>query len=315
MRNFMSDKLTKHILATIMYYDCFNYPLTAFETWKYLIKTDYCSDNNQSAQASLAEITKKLRDDNLAQYVESFNGFYFLKGRKYLVERRMEGNKISAGKLKKILKIAWWLRMGPFVRMIGMTGALAMKNATVKSDLDLFIVLKKGKIWTGRTLVTFFVHMIGKRRYGAKIADRACLNFFVTDQSLEIITKDLFSANEYMFLFPLYGEDVFQRFQIRNQWIRTMKPSYALCEILPLKILADSFVSKKIRNMGEIILAAEWIENLLRKIEKKRIMQNPKTRQEGSMVYANDDALIFLPDPHGPKIFEQFKKKVAELSI
>ncbi|KKQ79329.1 MAG: hypothetical protein UT03_C0061G0006, partial [Candidatus Moranbacteria bacterium GW2011_GWD2_38_7] len=54
---------------------------------------------------------------------------------------------------------------------------------------------------------------------------------------------------------------------------------------------------------------------ILRKIEKKRIMNNPKTHQEGSLVYANDDALVFLPIPHGPKIFEQFKEKVNQLSV
>ena len=199
--------------------------------------------------------------------------------------------------------------------MIGMTGALAMKNAKEKSDLDIFLVFKNGKIWTGRTLATMFLHIIGKRRYDKKIIDRVCLNFFVTDESLEVITKDLFSASEYMFLFPLYGWKTYERFQIKNQWIKSMKPNYALCEIPPLKILEDSHLTKIIRIMGEIILSASWIENSLRKIEKKRIMRNPKTHQEGSMVYADDNALVFLPEPHGPKAFEQFKEKIEQLSM
>ena len=94
-----------------------------------------------------------------------------------------------------------------------------------------------------------------------------------------------------------------------------MKPSYSLCEVSNMKITADSNISKIIRKTGEAILSPIWIENWLRRIEKKRIMENPKTHQEGSMVYANDDALVFLPEPHGPKIFEEFKKKIEELSI
>jgi hypothetical protein len=43
-------------------------------------------------------------------------------------------------------------------------------------------------------------------------------------------------------------------------------------------------------------------------------MHNPKTHQEGSMVYANDDALVFLPSPHGPQVFEKFKEKIEQLS-
>ena len=310
----MSEKLNKNILATIVYYDGLNYPLTAFEVWKNLIRSDYYG-NNQPMQITLAEIIKQLNGDSLKAYIENENGFYFLKGESHLVKKRIENNKISVGKINKLVQIAKWLKFIPFIKMIGMTGALAMKNAKVKSDLDIFLVFKNGKIWTGRTLATFLLQILKKRRHDEKIADRACLNFFVTDESLEVITKDLFSASEYMFLFPLYGRETYERFQIKNQWIKSMKPNYALCEVSPLKTIEDSRLSKIIRTAGEVILSADWIENSLRKIEKKRIMQNPKTHQEGSMVYADDNALVFLPDPHGPKVFEQFKEKIEQLSI
>ena len=311
----MSNQLNKNILATIAYYDGLYYPLTVFEIWKYLIRTDYYVENKQEIKTTLVEVTKNLHERILKEYIESYNGFYFLKGQKHLVTKRLANNKTSVEKLNRLVRISKWLRFIPFIRMVGMTGALAMKNAKAKSDLDLLIVLKHGKIWTGRTLVTFFLHIFKKRRHDKKIADRACLNFFVTDESLEVITKDLFSASEYMFLFPLYDYKTYERFQIKNQWIKSIKPSYALSEISPLKTFGDSYVSKIIRTAGEIILAVDWIENWMRKIEKKRIMENPKTHQEGSMVYANDDALVFLPEPHGPKVFEEFKRKIEEMSF
>jgi len=311
----MSDNLTKNILATIIYYDGLSYPLTAFEVWKYLIRTDYYTQKDSHKAVSLFEIIKQLTGQEIASYIGQKNGFYFLKGRECLVEKRIARSKISSVKLKRLRRIAWLLRVVPFVRMIGVTGGLAMKNASVKSDWDLLIVLKYGKIWTGRTLVTLAVHFLGKRRWGQKISNRICLNYFVTDQSLEVITKDLFSANEYMFLFPLYGWETFHRFQMKNSWIKNMKPHYDLCEIIPLKTLEDSWCSRKIRSFGEFVFGFAWLENYLRKIEKRRIMKNPQTNKEGSLVYANDDALVFLPNPHGPKIFEQFKEKVNHLSV
>ncbi|EKE12012.1 MAG: hypothetical protein ACD_14C00041G0004 [uncultured bacterium] len=311
----MSDQLSKNILATIIYYDGLDYPLTAFEVWRYLIRTDYYNQGNALIEVSLLEIMKHLESKELAVFIRQLNGFYFLKERDNLVSKRTANGKISTGKLKRLRRIAWVLRFVPFVRMIGVTGGLAMKNANAKSDWDLLLVIKYGKIWTGRTLITLVTHFLGRRRYGNKIIDRVCLNFFITDQSLEVITKDLFSANEYMFLFPLFGWETYHRFQIKNHWIKGMKPHYGLDEISPLKLLSDSLWSRKIRQLGEKMIGFDLIENILRKIEKKRIMNNPKTHQEGSLVYANDDALVFLPSPHGPKIFEQFKEKVNQLSV
>jgi len=311
----MSDQLSKNILATIIYYDGLDYPLTAFEVWRYLIRTDYYNQGNALIEVSLLEIMKHLESKELAVFIRQLNGFYFLKERDNLVSKRTANGKISTGKLKRLRRIAWVLRFVPFVRMIGVTGGLAMKNANAKSDWDLLLVIKYGKIWTGRTLITLVTHFLGRRRYGNKIIDRVCLNFFITDQSLEVITKDLFSANEYMFLFPLFGWETYHRFQIKNHWIKGMKPHYGLDEISPLKLLSDSLWSRKIRQLGEKMIGFDLIENILRKIEKKRIMNNPKTHQEGSLVYANDDALVFLPIPHGPKIFEQFKEKVNQLSV
>ena len=310
----MSDKLDKNILATVIYYDGLNYPLTAFEVWKYLIRTDYYLRSNEVVKTSLAQITKHLSDKDLNKYIEHSSGFYFLKGRNDLVQKRIVNNKISTGKIKKLRRIVWLLRFFPFVRMVGVTGALAMKNGRNVSDWDLFIAIKFGKIWTGRTFITSILHLLGQRRHGKNIADRVCLNFFVTDESLEVITKDLYSANEYMFLFPLYGWEVYHKFQIKNQWIKHMKPSYALGELAPLAIMHETKTSKQIRNFFEFLLSPKWIENVLRKIEKKRIMQNPKTHQDGSMVYASDDALVFLPSPHGPMIFEKFKEKIEKLN-
>ena len=309
------SKLQKYILATVAYYDGFLYPLTAFEVWKCLIKTNYASENDKTTNIELAQVLGELQSDVFSKYLENENGFYFLKGRRELVEARIKNQKISAIKLKRLIGVVRWLRYVPFVRMIGVTGGLAMKNAHAKSDWDLLVVTAGERIWTGRTLVTAFAQLIGKRRYGKKIVNRLCLNYFLTEDSLEVMTKDLFSANEYMFMTPLFGGQVFQRFQIKNQWIKKMKPTYALQETAHLKLMEDDFFSKIIRTTGEFLLGGAWLEKWLKKIEKQKIARNPKTHQEGSLVYAEDDALVFLPVPHGPVIFERFKEKIEQLGL
>lgn len=311
----MNANLSRNIIATVAYYDGLEYPITAFEIWKHMIIADYCNLKKEAIPPALSDVFQNLYENGLSDFLENKNGFYFLKGRDNIVEKRIQNGKISLEKLNKVILIAKWLKFVPFVRMIGITGAIAMKNAREKSDLDLLMVMKGGKIWIGRTFATILVHLLKKRRHGRKISDRVCLNYFITDKSLEIMTKDLFSASEYMFILPIFGKKTFEKFQIKNNWIKTMKLSYGICEIFPIKAVKESALSRYIKRILEIIFSLEIIENWLKKAEKKLIMRNPKTYKEGGLIYAQDDALIFLPEPHGPVIFEKFKSKIENLGI
>ena len=305
------DQLRKDILMTIAYYDVLDYPVTVFEIWKYLSNS---KQEEAPESVSLAEVVKGISDERLKRLVESRAGFFFLKGRSDLVGQRIRRQKISQGKLKKLMRAASILRLVPFVRMIAITGRLAMKNAEPQSDLDILVVLKAGKIFTGRTLVTILVHLLGMRRYGKKVADRICLNYFITTRSLEISMKDMFAASEYFFIFPIFGFKTFRKFQKHNAWIGMHKPNYTV-DLLPnIRMLRNSRRTRWIRRIGEWILKPGIIEDYLASWQIKRIQKNPLTHAPGSMVVADERALIFLPDPHGPKVFDAFKERLDGIS-
>lgn len=311
-----SSELQKNILATVAYYDGMDYPLTAFETFKYLttLNSRLTADNKQ--QFSLANIIKELDEYKMKRFIEERAGFYFLKGRKNLVEQRIERDKIAVSKLKRLRRIVRILRFVPFIRMIGVTGRLAMKNADEGSDWDILVVLKGGKIWTGRTLVTLLLQLLGKRRHGEKIKDRVCLNHFITNESLEIATRDkfaLFSAHEFSFVFPFFDTGIFQKFQLRNSWIKDYKLNYHLDEIGNLKTLGESGATRLIRRIGERIFGWQILENWLRSWQRKKIMNNPKTRLPGSFIRATDQQLVFLPEPRGSELLDHASKKLEML--
>lgn len=308
-----SSGLAKNILATIVYYDCMDFAMTSFEIWKYLLKLNYYEHSEETERYTLEEVLRELEHGFLIGHIEQKNGFYFLKGRQQLAISRITGEKISSLKIRRLSRIVSIMRFVPFVEMIAITGKLAMKSARPKSDLDVLVVFKDGYIWTGRTVMTLLVHLLGKRRYGKKIADRVCFNYFITVSGLEVITKDVYSASEYSFMMPIFGWSIFNKFQIKNGWIRAMKPLYDIAHIPPMRLLHDSNFSQRIRAMLEKMFSSEKLERFLKKIEHEKIMHNPKTAREGSIVHAYDDALIFLPEPKGPKIFEQFKEKMSTL--
>lgn len=309
----MLNNLAKYILTTLTYYDVMDYPMTAFEIWKYLTKISRENQDNQRDSCSLGDVIKELENEKLHKFIDEHAGYYFLRGRKNLVAQRIERNKISEYKFKIIRRVAGWLQFVPYVRGAAVAGRLAMKNTQAKSDLDLFIIIARGKIFTGRLLVTALVHMLGKRRYGCKIRNRVCLNHFITDD-FEISVKDIFSAHEYVFLAPVFREDLFRKFQNKNKWIKKYKINFWLA-VNNSKINSNSVIAQRVKNFLEKILKADSIENYLKKWQQKRINNNPKSKQMGGVILASDSELAFWPnfDNQGPKVFEKFQKRLNDL--
>lgn len=312
----MQSELSKRIITTIIYYDILDYPLTSFEIWKYLISKKRKEENEKredQSPCSLSKVVIALDDNDTRRYIEEYRGFYFPKGRRELVAKRLERSKIAEKKYKILERAVFWLRFVPFVRMILVTGRLAMKNTEKKSDLDLLIALKGGHIFTGRFLATGLVHILGMRRYGRKIANRVCLNYFITDQSLEIADQNIFSSSEYYFARPLFGKEVFKKFQAVNDWIETIRANYVIEESFNLKLVEEGVFTRKIRETGEKIYSFPFWEKYFEKWQKNRVARDSRTYLSGSLVSVNKDALVFLPEPQWPRIKELFLKKLQAI--
>lgn len=306
--------LSKNILSTLIYYDILDYPMTAFEVWKYLGTID--GQVGEIETVKLGEIIKALESKELEKSIEQLQGFYFLHGRSDLVEKRLEKNKLSEQKFKIIKKVVFWLRFLPYVRMVAVTGTVAMKNASKNSDLDLLIVLKRGRLFFGRTIVTALVHFLGARRHGKKIADRICLNCFLTDESLTSRLQDQFSSSEYFFIVPLLGQKTFATFQRENDWIKKFRLNFCPEEAVNLKMLCDAGKAKKVRNGLEKIFDLPIFNSLESRLEKwqtDRIANDPRTKEAGSIIMADSEALIFFHHAHSLEMERVFQERLNEV--
>lgn len=312
----MTENLKQCIIATITYYDVFDYPLTSFEVFQYLIdvkKSIGSRSFTDPEQKTLAKVSQCLEELRLCGRITCFRGMYMLPGRDEIVPQRIRRTKESERKMRQLSRIFWWFRFVPFVRMVGITGTLSLKNTTAESDWDVFIVLKDNFIWTGRTVVTLLLQLIGKRRYGEKERDRVCLNHFFIESALEIPLQDLFAAKEYALMQPLIGWDTFQKFQEQNYWIRDWIPNWRPTEEPPLYFTDDTDGSRSWRGRFEWLFAWQFIEQKLGAWQKRKIADNPKTQWEGGYIEATDERLIFLPKPQGPQVFEEYKKRMHKL--
>lgn len=299
----------KNITATVAYYDVMDFPLTSFEIWKHLLEHDREQPLLRDG-VTLYEVWDILHSEQLREKVQEKNGLYFLPGRSALVASRIRRDKLSVQKLKRMRRLVGLLSWFPYIRMIGATGSLSMKHGDRGSDWDMFVVLRSGKIWIGRTLLTVFLHVIGKRRHGKKISNRACLNYYVTDDHLEIATKDLYSAHEYRYLIPMLSFGMFQIFELKNRWIKNYKPNFSLTVLPSTWTRSAGPLALSVRTGLERLCDQLDLEGWLRSWQQKKIERNPMTRLEGSLIEASDRSLVFLPTPRGPKVFEQFKERL-----
>ena len=200
-----SSSLERAILETLAYSDVFDYPLTLDELHRYL-----------TYPATKEEVINCL---NTSLFVSSNSEFYFLPKRDLLVDIRRERDTLSLPAFRRALFYGHILGIFPFVRMVAMTGSLAVLNLSKDADMDYMLVTQSGRLWLARALAVTF------GRFMRLFGDRICVNLLVTESALEWQPQDLYSAREMCQMIPISGADVYQRLREENPWIETYLPN------------------------------------------------------------------------------------------
>lgn len=318
------NTLSKAILKTIVYYDCLNYPLTLKDLKLFLFLNSNFILNDKELMSALNEL------ENMS-LIFCKDGFYFLEKRtgEDLVELRKKTNNIAKDKMKKTIKIVKKLTIIPFVHLIFVSGSLALGNIKEDGDLDLLVVGKFGRIWTVRFLIVVLTSLLGVRRKknSKDVSDKICLNHFITDKSLYIPFKSIYTSQLYINLKPLYVRDVnlLEKFFRENSWVGEYVWGWG--EKIKIKNLnfnlglgekADKGIVYIIRSAAEKILGGligDWIEALLRFLQKRRIERDPLTYKPGGRIVANDYYLEFHPNSQEKFILEKYNKIMKELGF
>ena len=300
------SKLKENILATLAYYDVFDLPLKKEEVFSFLINFRHLNQFSDIARPEvlrcpqIQEIQKELDQLILDGVVGLREGYYFLFGREYLVSLRLKREKITKYKWRIARRAVWWLRFAPYLWAVFASGSLAMKNTDELSDLDVLVVVKYGRIWLARLLITAMLSILHVRRRGRdKIApDKICLNHYITDRSLYIPHKSIYNAQTYSNLVPLYIADVelIEKFKTANTWV--LDYIYRWGQLDSAILQNHQGPPSVVVKICEIILdtkLGDWLENLARKYQSRRIADNPATHQTGGRVIFTNEQLEFHP--------------------
>lgn len=297
------SEIKENILATLAYFDIFNYPLTSGEIYLFL--------KNRYDQSEYEDAIKCLIG---SRSIFRFDRFYSLKNDPTLITRRHEGNKKAAELIKIAGGVSDMLIKFPYVRGIAISGSLSKNFADEKSDIDLFIITAPNRLWIARTLM----HAFKKLTYLVNKQDYFCMNYYIDEQELEIVEKTIYTAIEIVTLMPLQGDAQFERFYSANAWTRNYLPN-KIMRVSSAKPVKNPFLKTAIETLFNNGFG-NAIDNILMDITANRWLKKTalkKLNAKGKVLALDVDKHYAKPDPRNfqNKLLRQYENKVSMLLI
>ncbi len=299
------ENLRKAVLEAIAFFDMFDFPLTAFEVWKYL-----------SIQCNLSDIQAILFSDQLNQIIEQKNGFYFLVGRAEIVVTRMQRYNYANAKIQKAMRIARIFKFIPWVKMIAVGNMLGVNNLKQESDIDLFIITTPNRIWLTRFGCAGLAAILHLRPTPENFRDKICLSFFVSELGLNL--QNLLLADDIYFTYwlanltPIYNiNHVYQNFSAANSWLSQQLPNWQPTMEQRQIAASDSIF---FRDFVEVVLkrleptVKKWQLNHLPAETKE--MMNKDTR-----VVVNDNVLKFHVNDRREEYNMMYTEKISNFKF
>ncbi len=303
------NRYMKEYIATIAFFDQFDYPLTRVELERW-----------QLLDAALPYAVSS----HMEQNIETNQGFYFLQGNNHIVQSRKNRYIHADSKYRKACAFARMIKFVPFIRLLAVCNTLAYNNARRDSDIDVFIVVEKNRLWLSRFVITVIAQLTRMRRHGKKITDRVCLSFYVTTDQLdfESITN---KPHDPYFLFwmlqlvPILDiNGTFETFIHANVWLRRYVAHPQSMVPSSQRSVPDSFASKKIRGFFEKVLfgsLGDILNSLAKLFEQALIKQHKDSRawDADTAVIVSDTMLKFHESDQREHYCEVWKKTLSQL--
>lgn len=268
--------------ASIIYHDLFEYPLSFSDLIKW-------------------QVGSGLGNINVEKSVSRRGGYYFLDGKAGFVYKRLLHKRISAKKTLIAKKYANIIGLIPSVKMVAITGSLAMNNASEDSDIDLLIVSKRNTLWTTRAVSYILLWMFGaktRKPNDRNQKDKLCLNMWMDESDLnwKVEDRNIYTAHEIAQVAPLVNKDnTYENFLSVNKWILKYWPN-----AVKIKRLENS-VERRVRklNSKRYTLISDYVEKLAYKLQ----YQHMKSKMSREVV--TKSRALFHPQDWGGVVIKR----------
>jgi hypothetical protein len=293
--------LKKDILATLTYFDLFDYPLRESEIFTFLSHYD-----------NFPEFERALKTMTNESDIFRIGDFYSLHNNYAIAARRYKGNEKAAFMLRKAEQAANLISSFPFVKGVAVSGSLSKYFADENTDIDFFIITAANRLWISRT----FLHCFKKLTYLFKMQDLFCMNYFIDEAELVILEKNIYTATEVATILPLRGSNVFERFFEENNWTETYFPNKDM-HLPPvknmrrtwLKVFAEKILDNRLGNS---------LDNFLMKLTARSWntkTQTNKKNSKGILLSMHVGKHFSKPNPDlfQRRLLQRYENNLAEI--
>jgi len=288
----MDEKLKKSVLQTLAYFDIFDCPLTSEELYHFLWQPD--------VESKYTEFVNQLQQLEHFEHLQHQKGFYFLQGREKIVGGRQKRVKFVEEKMKIARRGIKKLRWLPFVRSVFVCNTVASAGVTEESDVDVFIIVRKGRLWLTRLLVTLILSLFRLRRNKIKVKNKICLSFYTVDNCLNLKDVAIEGNDIYLMywlaqLIPVYDPDnLLNNIQKENEWVKEyISSAFEPYDILYRWEVVDSKSSRGVKIFFEEMWSGGY-GNMLNKQAKS--VQLSKMKKNLESVQNEKDTRVVISD-------------------
>lgn len=293
--------MQQDVVQTLKYFSLFDYSPTFEEILVFLTR----KTNPQNLQKSIKTLIKGNRlseKDNrytLGEYIKTARN----------LKKRVQISEAKIQKLRPFLKL---ISLFPQVKLVGLSGSVAMLNAKHSDDIDLFVITGKNRLWTGRFICLMIASLFGRRKFNDRhTSNKICLNLFFDEGNLQINPKkrSIYVAHEVLQMKPLIDRgNAYRSFLEANKWVFKLFPNAKLMfSNTSLKNASNSFSSVRRKTWQPrmpFFKSAffehfqDRIESILKRVQLLLINRHRTTEK------ITDTQLWFFPD--------DFEKKMKE---
>ncbi len=312
------------LLSTLIYFDQFDYPLTSIELKKWIYWPGFLSSGTP---LDLLDIETTLQKSaQLSSVIETSSGFWFLRGRSDLIFTRGKRYREAQKKYRRLRRVLFWTRAVPFIRAVFVTNTLSYNNTRKESDIDLFMITAKDKMWSARFFMVSFLKLCGIRpRRDGYHQDAVCANFWVAESHLGVAEVawrnrrgeivDVHLAHLFGCMVPVWDDkNMLKKFFAENHWIDTFFGNDYHNRLNSTRRIRHTVLTRFCQSLLEKIFFEKGFERKVRQFQMKVL---PVSLQKAALehdtrVVVSDTILKFHLNDRRCDVLHEFSRRLNE---